>query len=131
MADLQELLDFSQQKVQACLQAFAEFEEKLRLYQERKLSLAKAIQRGATRQSLAAITSLVPLSIDEGDRPSADQRAIVVSQPEEPSLAVGALLPATSSTDLDVQAEAEAEAKPTKKILGTLVQTADTVVYYR
>ena len=131
VADLQELLDFSQQKVQACLQAFAEFEEKLRLYQERKLSLAKAIQRGATRQSLAAITSLVPLSIDEGDRPSADQRAIVVSQPEEPSLAVGALLPATSSTDLDVQAEAEAEAKPTKKILGTLVQTADTVVYYR
>jgi hypothetical protein len=148
--DLKELLFFSEQKVQNCLQSFQEFEEKLKLFEERKLSMSKAAKRGATRVSMERIDAENPLAHSGKDSSNPTTVAPVVVVPSSleedqknnkkkiPSSS--SLVSAASSSSLllfsddysvNTATEEETAALSKKKILGTLLQTEDTVVYYR
>jgi hypothetical protein len=132
-------LFFSEQKVQNCLQSFQEFEEKLKLFEERKLSMSKAAKRGATRVSMERIEAENQLAVQSGKDPTnpnpSNPTTTVVKLPSSSSLvsagSSSSLLLFSDDHSVNTATEEETAALSKKKILGTLLQTEDTVVYYR
>lgn len=116
-----------------CTQAFEEFEVKLKQYQEKKLSMAKAIQRGARQTSIFAIAKQLGGSEDEGDNQSTTSSQVIqAAQAAQEELMTLIADSKEQSNGLDQQEEEESGSpKSKKKVLGTLVQNEHTIIYYR
>lgn len=154
--DLKELLQYTEQKLLSCKQSFEDFEEKLKVFLQRKFDLAKAIRRGATKDSLIVIAKrhggstdnedLKNLRIQEGladavytvkknenenenNEVVAPETSLAVVPSIEPDVLKEESRPSTAiSFSFD---ENEKSEKKSRRLRGPVKKTEDTVIYYK